>query len=213
VESEEQLHDLELDIHRALLIRAARDTDLRRLGELWEGLPKSLREERSLLAVYVGLEVARGRGPLVVPALAESLRKSWDEELIGMLGSITTDQPAAQLAVAEPWLASHPSNPVLLLALGRLCIQASLWGKARSYLEASIGASPRPETYRELGGLMDRLGEQDKALECYRAGLALEIEDADARIEAGRLTLAPDGSGAKAIAAPVETFVRPGYSA
>lgn len=213
VEPEAQLQDLELDIHRALLAQAAGDPDPQRLGALWESMPRSLRSRPGLIQAYVGHEVSRGRGPLVVPMLSDYLRKSWSEELIAVLGAIASDEPARQLAVAEPWLASHPSNPVLLLALGRLCIQASLWGKARGYLEASIGVSPLPETYRELGLLMDRLGEKDKAVECYRAGLELKI--AGAEDPAGKRLQAQGyaGPGTKAIAAPVETLVRPGYSA
>jgi uncharacterized protein HemY len=46
-----------------------------------------------------------------------------------------------------------------------------LWGKARTYLEASIGIGPQPETYCELANLLHDLGEEDRARELYRQGL------------------------------------------
>jgi HemY protein len=62
----------------------------------------------------------------------------------------------------------------LLLTLARLCLQAKLWGKARSYLEESIAILPKVAAYQELGLLLEQLGEPDKALECFRTGLGLE---------------------------------------
>jgi tetratricopeptide (TPR) repeat protein len=79
--------------------------------------------------------------------------------------------PAAQLAWAERFLGSHPDDPPLLLTLGRLCVSNRLWGKARTYLEASLQVEPLPEVFEELGGLLEQLGEQKAALECYRRGL------------------------------------------
>lgn len=64
---------------------------------------------------------------------------------------------------------------MLLLALGRLSLRNRLWGKARSYLEASIGASPRSAAYGELGRLLEQLGEQEAAREHYRKGLELLV--------------------------------------
>jgi HemY protein len=76
------------------------------------------------------------------------------------------------LALAETLLETHPHDPGLLLALGRLCLRAKLWGKARGYLEASISTDGPTPAYRELGHLLEQLGEHETALEVYRRGLA-----------------------------------------
>ncbi len=212
VEPDERLDELELEVYRALIAQEAHDGDTGRLERFWSELPKSLRAEESLLRAYVGAEIERGRGSEVEPVLREYLRKHWSEDLMAILGTIETDEPGRQLSVAEAWLQAHPSNPVLLLALGRLCLRARLWGKARSYLEASVGAGPRPETYRELGALLEQLGETDKARESYRAGLELGTAgSAPAPVKAPRLL--GTSLAAAHSATPVETFVRPGYSA
>jgi len=59
------------------------------------------------------------------------------------------------------------------LVLGRLCLRSRLWGKARSYLETSIGVQPSPEAYQELGLLLEQMGELEQAMVHYRAGLEL----------------------------------------
>jgi HemY protein len=58
--------------------------------------------------------------------------------------------PARQLQTAEGWLKEHPADPSLLLTLGRLCLQTSLWGKARDYLESSLRLQRNPEACAEL---------------------------------------------------------------
>jgi HemY protein len=102
------------------------------------------------------------------------LNKQWDTELVRLYGRIKSPDAASRLSVAEGWLKAQPKDPELLLTLARLCLQNRLWGKARSYLEASIGILPKVEAYQELGLLLEQLGEPDKALECFRTGLGLE---------------------------------------
>jgi HemY protein len=82
-----------------------------------------------------------------------------------------------QLATAEDWLKRHQRHPLLLLTLGRLAMRVQLWGKARAYLEASAGMEARAETYRVLGELLERLGEESTARDYYHKGLTLITGD------------------------------------
>jgi len=52
-------------------------------------------------------------------------------------------------------------------------VRHQLWGKARSYLEASLAIRPVPEAYRALGQLMARVGEAQSASVAYERGLAM----------------------------------------
>jgi HemY protein len=54
-------------------------------------------------------------------------------------------------------------------------MRAELYGKARSYLETSLAVRRSPETYQILGNLLDQLGEQERAAQVLREGLALAI--------------------------------------
>lgn len=69
----------------------------------------------------------------------------------------------------EKWLHAHPHDALLLLVLGRLCLQQQLWGKTQSYLEASLSVSPSRAAHLELARLLDRLGKTAEADRHFRA--------------------------------------------
>lgn len=169
----EDLRALEILVYRKILERAEQDPDPERLVLIWGGIPKKIRKEGELIADYARRLMETERGELAEPLLRESLQQQWDGQLVEIYGRVEGEDNARQLAVAESWLKKRPENPVLLLTLGRLSLRSQLWGKARSYLEASIGAIPSAEAYRELAQLLERLGEKEAAMEYYRAGLEL----------------------------------------
>lgn len=170
----EALNALERRAHGELLRSAAGAGDMQRLDALWKQLPKPLRRDRELVEIYLGPLVAAGRGHQAEALLAEALRNHWEPSLVRRYGLVRGDA-AAQLAAAETWLEDHGRDPDLLLTLGRLCLHNRLWGKARAYLEASLGAEPRPETYCELGSLLQEMGEGSEARTCFRRGLQLAV--------------------------------------
>ena len=92
--------------------------------------------------------------------------------MVELYAAIESQAPREQLSVAEGWLAQHPNSAVLLLMLGRLCLRNQLWGKARSYFEAAVGAGSAPRGCLELGTLLERLGDTDQANSMYRRGLS-----------------------------------------
>ena len=100
-----------------------------------------------------------------------ALKKDWDVKLVELYGLALGADVSKQINTAETWLRTHQSEPALLLSLSRLCLAHKLWGKARSYLEASLAIKSNPDAYAELGRLLGFLGEQQKSLDCYRKGL------------------------------------------
>ena len=81
--------------------------------------------------------------------------------------------PGRQLQAAEGWLKDHPNDPGLLLTLGRLCLQNSLWGKARDYLESSLRLQRNPEACAELARLLAQLGDAERSNQLFQEGLGL----------------------------------------
>ena len=69
---------------------------------------------------------------------------------------------------AERWLLEHPGDGRLLLALGRLCVRAELWGKAQNYLDASLSFEPGRESHLALARLFERLDKPQDANRHYR---------------------------------------------
>jgi HemY protein len=69
---------------------------------------------------------------------------------------------------AEQWLLERERDAHLLATLGRLCAQAELWGKARSFLEASLSFEESRAARIELARLAERLGQADEAQRHFR---------------------------------------------
>ncbi len=171
----ERLDELEREAYRGLMEQAAEREDAEALRAVWRRMPKALRRREELAFEYARL--LYGLDPEaadeIVGLTREVLARQWSERLVYLYGLVRARDAASQLAQAEKWLRRYGENAVLLLTLGRLCVQHQLWGKARSYLEASLALEPRAETYRELGALMERLGEEGEAAACYRKALSL----------------------------------------
>lgn len=188
----EEVTELEHRVYTELLNQAAARHDIAGLREVWSQVPRPLAENEELLGIYVRHLIELGQSADAEPLLRGLLRNRWSEGLVYLYGLVQGEDPARQLASAEQWAKEHGKSPVLLLTLGRLSLRNRLWGKARIYLESSIGAGPRPETYKELGALLERMGDHDAAMNCYREGMALAVsesthrfpEDADVRAEA-----------------------------
>ena len=166
-----QIDHMEQNAYSALLDQCARHVDQKALQDLWYRIPQAVQEKEAIMVKYIGYLFTVGGSDLAEPLIRNALRKYWSEPLVRYYGLIKSADPKTQLNFAESWLSNHENNAVLLLTLGRLCLRNGLWGKARSYLEASVGAGRLPEAYNELGYLLEKMGEHDKAIECYRQGL------------------------------------------
>ena len=179
--------DRELQLLEAKVFRERlqqESTSVESLIHYWQTLPKELRQDHGMLLDYCRYMLNVGGGPRVEPLIASALNRQWDSELVTVYGRIELNDPSHQLAVAEGWLKQHPEDAVLLTTLARLSLKNKLWGKARSYLEASISIAPTPESYHQLGLLLESMGESDKAVECFRSGLGLASDTPEVSLPA-----------------------------
>jgi HemY protein len=166
----ERSDSLSILVYKGLLKSANGSENL-----VWNRVPKHLRLSPVLLAAYVPL-IAKNKPDDAEALLRESLEKTLDDTLLSQYSLLDSTRKEKQLKVLETFLKTTPKHPMLLLALGRLCVKNELWGKARSYFEASLGLAAKPETYQALGELLEKLGEMEKAMLCYRQGLMLRGE-------------------------------------
>lgn len=100
--------------------------------------------------------------------LEAQLARAWDGELVRLYGELPGD-PAPRIASAEAWLAMHGEDADLLLALGRMCLAARLWGPAQGYLEAALTRADTRVVRLALAQLCEATGQPDAALPHYRA--------------------------------------------
>jgi len=143
------------------------------VDSVWKQVPRKLRSNPELVIARIEALTRTGEHPEAEALIRKALNNDWDANLVNRYGQLLSSEPQKLLKQAEKWLLQHPEDPDLLLATGRLCIRNQLWGKARSYLESSIAMRPSPETYNELGQLMLKLEEPEKASEAFRQGLEL----------------------------------------
>jgi len=167
----DRFQTMELKVHRALLEKASLSPDAAHLQHAWVNVPKKLRLDESILTDYVAYLLERDADTDAEPLLTKALKKHYSDNLIEVYGLVKGVSAGKQLSIAESHLIEFPKNAVLLLALGRLSLKAKLWGKARSYLNASIAENETIEAYRELGHLLENMNEQDAALDVYRKGI------------------------------------------
>lgn len=174
-----ELEQLEGRVHLFSLQQAA-GKDLAALENAWKQIPRKKRFQTNLVIEYSRHLVSLNEPDKAIKEINQCLNKhrdeKWDEGILIAYGNIDGSNPASQLTVAENWLKIKSSNPALLLMLARLSLKARLWGKARSYLEASIEIQPTISAYHELGNLLEQMGETEKAREYYRLGLDIDSE-------------------------------------
>lgn len=165
--------ELEYQVYQELL---KKEIDADGLIAIWTGMPKVLKDDVKLIYLYAKKLIERKQGDVVEPLLRLFLKKRWDENIVYLYSILEVEPATTQLATIEKLTEDHGKNSVLLLSLGKVCMRNQLWGKARIYLESSIGAGPSTEAYQTLGGLLENMGDQEAALECYRKGMSLALK-------------------------------------
>ncbi len=161
------------------------------LNLFWQRMPKECKTEGEIASLYVKSLLKSDNPVDAENILRAALKHDWQEDLIRLYGHLSHPNPQKVLNLAESWLHQHPDSPGLLLTLGRLCESQQLWGKAQRYFEASLSLQPSPETYAELGSLLEKMNKPELGAQYFKKGLMLAMpaivkntrsqESADAR--------------------------------
>jgi HemY protein len=168
---------LEIKTYTYVMRNIAKKSGKQGLEAYWDDqIPRNVRQYVEIVETYAQLLLSMQAYNEVEQVVRNHLKKQWDVKLVKLYGLVLGPDVSKQISTAETWLKTHQDDPALLLTLARLCIAQKLWGKARNYLDASLAIEANPDAYAELGRLLGFLGEQQKALECYKKGL-LEFAD------------------------------------
>jgi len=143
------------------------------LERAWQQLTSAQRQEPQLVLAYAEQLGQLGAQAEAGAVLRTALKRSYASHLARLYGLVRGNDPARQLQAAEGWLKDHPTDPGLLLTLGRLCLQNSLWGKARDYLESSLRVQRNPEACAELARLLAQMGDTERSNQLFQEGLGL----------------------------------------
>jgi HemY protein len=99
------------------------------------------------------------------------LDEEWDSALVRLYGRSAGGNLTSRIARGEKWLTEYPDDAQLLLTLGRLCLAQRLWGKAQSYLEASLSLADQREVRLALAQLFEQTERPTEAMRHYRAAV------------------------------------------
>ena len=175
--SEEAYNAMEASTYLGLLKQLSKQQNTQDVFSIWSHLPKHLKENGNILTIYAEELIAQKQYVEAESLIRNYLNKHWHEPLVLIFGDINSAKPQAQLDTAESWLQTHRQSAVLLLVAGKLCLKNKLWGKARTYLEASLSINPMAETYMHLAMLLeDKMQEPVKAQQLYQQGLKLAVK-------------------------------------
>ncbi|MGV8933087.1 MAG: heme biosynthesis HemY N-terminal domain-containing protein [Gallionellaceae bacterium] len=151
----------------------AQHSDLPALQTLWKSVPGDFKYKPKVSAMAAANFIKLRDCKSAQKILTDNLDKQWDSELVTLFGDCQDKNNAGQIEQAEKWLREHSDDAGLLLALGKLCLNHGLWGKAQNYLDASISLQPSADAYKTLAKLAESLHKPDAALKY--ANLAREI--------------------------------------
>jgi HemY protein len=147
--------------------------DAEALKSGWKGLPKTLQRSTEVVMAYADQAIRVGAPELTEDILRTSLKHEWNSALLIPYGQPGEEDVSRRLKQCEKWLKDHPEDPWLHLALGRLCARDELWGKARHHMIRSLEIEPSVGGYDSLGQLLERKGELELSMTCFRNALRM----------------------------------------
>jgi HemY protein len=143
----------------------------------WNSISAESRQDVAVTEVVAQRLNALGCGEDARAAIESTIdargESGWDSSLAASYAECKSDSALAQIERAERWLKQHARDPVLLAALGKLCMRQALWGKAQSYLEASVALEPTLDAHMTLARLMEQIGKRDEAIRHIRRSAEL----------------------------------------
>ncbi|MGB5395697.1 MAG: heme biosynthesis HemY N-terminal domain-containing protein [Gammaproteobacteria bacterium] len=175
---QDKLLTIEVAAWNGLLREITTGKSYETLTELWNEMPHHVKTQPELLEHYARSLVEIGATGEAEKQLRSALKNNWQDSTIQLYSELDVLISGKQFEAVEGWLNDHPCDAYLLLALGKLAMGLTLWGKARSYLEASISCKPIAETYVRLAVLLEEhLDEAVAAQNAYRQGMHLLAGD------------------------------------
>lgn len=150
-----------------------RADDDRGLLEYWKKIPSEFKADAWVARAAARCFMQRGGADTALDILESALGHEWHENLVALYGEVRGSSPTRQIEQAEKWLHAQPRDARLLLTLAQLCSVQALWGKAQSYLEASLAIAPSADGHIRMAELKAQNGQPGEACQHYQKALAL----------------------------------------
>jgi HemY protein len=139
----------------------------------FRSLPRQMQRSAEVAGAFADQALQLGAPELTEEVIRNSLKVEWVSSLLIPYGEPGPDDGSRRLKQCEKWLQSHADDHWLHLALGRLCAREELWGKARQHMIRSLELEPTVLGYDTLGQLLERKGELELSMTCFRNALRM----------------------------------------
>jgi HemY protein len=159
--------------NQAAVAQIDQGADLAQLKSTWQAFPKAMQKSPEIVRAFADKAARLGGAELTESIIRTSLKAEWNSSLLIPYGVASESDASLRLKQCEKWLLDHPEDARLHLALGRLCAREELWGKARYHMIHSLELEPTVAGYDSLGQLLDRQGELELAMACFRNALRM----------------------------------------
>lgn len=170
VVTQEQASQFEKHVY-CEIFHASHAHTLTEIEHLWNEVPRYLRKDPDLIYAFAKQRIQFPDTKEVEELIRKALKHHWHPGLATIYGTLSFTNLNRQLVIVGAWLKIYGPKPELLLALGRLCVQVQLWGKAKDYFEKCLSLGPNSEATLAYGQLLEQLGEPEAALKQYRDGV------------------------------------------
>jgi HemY protein len=159
----------------------AKASDLAAVKTYWQKIPSFIKSHPGIAETAARIFINLNAHDTAYEIIEQRLGYTWSATLIDLYGNAPQDKDVTrQIEHAEKWLEGHSQDAGLLVTLGRLCFHQQLWGKAQSYLEASLALEQSHTAHLLLGQIFDKLEKNRPAQEHYRRALELALKQLQA---------------------------------
>jgi len=162
---------------RALL--AARAGDPAGLQAQWGEWRVAEQELAEVVEAAAAAFAAVGDIALARRLIESALAREFAPRLLHAYAALDGVPALERLQLAERWREQHGEDPDVNLAIGRLCMAGSLWGKASDHLGRSLAAREDRAVHLALAELAERVNDEVQAAVHYRAAARWRPATAD----------------------------------
>ena len=171
----------EYKLQATIELLARSSDDVGAFERRWRAIPAADQRQPRVAAAAARHASALGNAALARAILEQALAEEWTPPLVRLYGELPRGVDAASRAEearqrierAERWLVERNRDSERLSALGRLCAEAELWGKARSFLEAALSFEESRTVHLELARLSEKMGDAQEAQRHFRRAAEL----------------------------------------
>jgi HemY protein len=166
---------------RGLRVRACRglfaraNLDAAGVRELLRGLKSAERELPEAVEAAAAAFAQAGDQAQARKLIEAAMDREFSPLLLRRYAQLDEIPARERIERTEAWMQRYGDDGALALVLGRLCMSASLWGKAEELLRRSLGGERAIEAHLALAEMYEGLGRAEEAASHYRsAALARE---------------------------------------